>query len=894
MSSDNSESQASTSAATASASPAVDISAFSQLPQLLQALIQQQQQQQQHLQQQTTVSTALLQHLSQPSQPPAPASVSPGNFPKLQPLEDTDDAEAWFLTAERLLIGYGVPPDRRALAIVPHLKGKARSAYNNLPAGDSKDFVLIRTAVLARFRLDAEEYRLKFWRDSDLSRTAPPLGGAPVTVHTVQHRGSSGKPTSSERGSTSNACGYCGGKSHARSACPAREKTCNKRGHYGAVCRSSRHARALSAESSPGTDAVASPSSVSEESIDLVPIYIGAVSAHPPSWQVQLTINGTTVPFKVDTGADVSVISEEVYNSLSTSPQLQPCRHVLISAANTNLETLGLFSARLVFSTSGSSHTCTVYVAIGLRVCLLGSPDCVALGLIKRLFSSDTASATPLSTAPEPSQSTDDAPGSYSSAPAGSEPLPLTTPGDAIPQDIRQEFPSLFSGLGSLNEPYNIELSPDAKPSCLYAARNIALPLRSKVATELQRMEQLGVIRPVVEPTDWCAAIVAAPMSNGTVRICADLKPLNEAVRRSHHQLPTVDETLGQIGDSTVFTKLDANSGFWQIPLDIPSQLLTTFITPAGRFCYTKLPFGISSAPEIFQQRMSKILAGLEGVVCQMDDILVHGRTRAEHDSRLYAVLRRLVDAGLTLNPSKCEFAASDLSFLGVRLTAAGIQPGDSKTSAIQRFRQPQTVSDIRRFMGLANQLGKFSPNLAALSQPLRELLSKGRAWTWDQPQQAAFDNIKAELSKPACLQRYDPNYDTKLSADASSYGLGAVLYQRRSSDVEWRPVACASRSLTSAERNYAQIEKEALAITWAVSRFDTYLLGMACFLIETDHKPLVPLLSTKRLHDLPARVLRFRLRLARYHYQIIHVPGSYLTSADDLTRPSRRLPESG
>lgn len=970
MSSDNSESQASTSAATASASPAVDISAFSQLPQLLQALIQQQQQQQQHLQQQTTVSTALLQHLSQPSQPPAPASVSPGNFPKLQPLEDTDDAEAWFLTAEHLLIGYGVPPDRRALAIEPQLKGKARSAYNNLPVGDSKDFVLIRTAVLARFRLDAEEYRLKFrsinvsspgetymelhhrqrdlfekWithavasggtidvpfvtdqivreqllstlpaevrrhvqeqprvsatdtakladafarAQSDLSRTAPPLGGAPVTVHAVQHRGSSGKPTSSERGSTSNACGYCGGKSHARSACPAREKTCNKcnkRGHYGAVCRSSRHARALSAESSPGTDAVASPSSVSEESIDLVPIYVGAVSAHPPSWQVQLTINGTTVPFKVDTGADVSVIFEEVYNSLSTSPQLQPCRHVLVSAANTNLETLGLFSARLVFPTSGSSHTCTVYVARGLRVCLLGGPDSVALGLIKRLFSSDTASATPLSTAPEPSQSTDDAPGSYSSAPAGSEPLPLTTPGNAIPQDIRQEFPSLFSGLGSLNEPYNIELSPDAKPSCLYAARNIALPLRSKVATELQRMEQLGVIRPVVEPTDWCAAIVAAPKSNGTVRICADLKPLNEAVRRSHHQLPTVDETLGQIGDSTVFTKLDANSGFWQIPLDSPSQLLTTFITPAGRFCYTKLPFGISSAPEIFQQRMSKILAGLEGVVCQMDDILVHGRTRAEHDSRLYAVLRRLVGAGLTLNPSKCEFAASDLSFLGVRLTAAGIQPGDSKTSAIQRFRQPQTVSDIRRFMGLANQLGKFSPNLAALSQPLRELLSKGRAWTWDQPQQAAFDNIKAELCKPACLQRYDPNYDTKLSADASSYGLGAVLYQRRSSDDEWRPVACASRSLTSAERNYAQIEKEALAITWAVSRFDTYLLGMACFLIETDHKPLVPLLSTKRLHDLPARVLRFRLRLARYHYQIIHVPGSYLTSADALSR---------
>ena len=137
-----------------------------------------------------------------------------------------------------------------------------------------------------------------------------------------------------------------------------------------------------------------------------------------------------------------------------------------------------------------------------------------------------------------------------------------------------------------------------------------------------------------------------------------------------------------------------------------------------------------------------------------------------------------------------------------------GIRPDDGKTEAIRVFRTPQSASDVRRFLGLANQLGKFSPHLASISQPLRELLSKGKAWTWDHAQQTAFEATKEELCKPTCLQLYDPNYSTKLPADASSYGLGAVFYQRSSPETSWRPVACASRSLTPAERNYAQIEK--------------------------------------------------------------------------------------
>jgi len=192
-----------------------------------------------------------------------------------------------------------------------------------------------------------------------------------------------------------------------------------------------------------------------------------------------------------------------------------------------------------------------------------------------------------------------------------------------------------------------------------------------------------------------------------------------------------VDDTLAQLAGAKLFSKLDANSGFWQIPLSPASRLLTTFITPSGRYCFKKLPFGISSTPEHFQKRMSKILAGLDGVVCQMDDVLVFGSDRAQHDARLLAVLQRIESAGATLNAQKCVFGVTSVNFLGHVIDQSGIQADPGKTLAIREMKPPTTVSELRRFMGMVNQLGKFTPNLAQLTQPLRELLGKNTTWVW-------------------------------------------------------------------------------------------------------------------------------------------------------------------
>ena len=314
-----------------------------------------------------------------------------------------------------------------------------------------------------------------------------------------------------------------------------------------------------------------------------------------------------------------------------------------------------------------------------------------------------------------------------------------------------------------------------------------------------------------------------------------------------------------------VFTKLDANAGFWQIPLDPASSLLTTFITPFGRYRFNRLPFGISSAPEHFQRRMSDALTGLAGTVCMMDDILIHGATREEHEQRLQAVLQRLSNLGMTLNAEKCKFAQTSVNFLGHVIDSQGIRPDPDKVEAIIRFTTPTSVGEIRRFLGMVNQLSKFSRNLADHTQPLRDLLVKDRSWVWEIAQQQAFKKVKQMLVASPILALYDPNIETTLSADASSYGLGAVLLQRQVTR-HLQPVAFISRSMTPTERRYAQIEKEALAFTWACERLSDYLVGLK-FHIQTDHKPLVPLFSTKDLEELPVRVQRFRMRMMRFDF---------------------------
>ncbi|XP_064486178.1 uncharacterized protein K02A2.6-like [Ornithodoros turicata] len=396
-------------------------------------------------------------------------------------------------------------------------------------------------------------------------------------------------------------------------------------------------------------------------------------------------------------------------------------------------------------------------------------------------------------------------------------------------------------------------------------------------------MEELGVIRKVEHATEWCSLMVVVKKKNGKLRICVDYAELNKQIVRERVMMPTVEENLSKISGAAVFSKLDANAGYWQFPLYPESSELTTFITLLGRYQFLRLPFGIATAPEFFQREMLRILEGLAGTTCHMDDILVYGSNRKEHDKRLDAVLRRLSDAGVTLNKEKCEFGKQRIQFLGHILSPGGISADPEKTEAIRKLPVPASLSELRAFFGMLNHLMKFLPGLSEISKPLRDLLASDAAWIWGPQQQRAFDSLKDQLTRTPVLTYYDPGRPHTLSVDASSYGLGAVLLQE-DLDGQRRPVAYASRALTSTEERYAQVEKEALAITWACEKFRMYVLGLR-FHVETDHKPLVPIFSTKRLDDLTSRLQRTRLRTMEYDFSIDHVPGKHLHTADVLSR---------
>ena len=537
----------------------------------------------------------------------------------------------------------------------------------------------------------------------------------------------------------------------------------------------------------------------------------------------------------MDTGAAVTAIPSRFQSNLSLV--LKPARKMLRAAGNQNLQVDGV--ANVVLKINGRSVTQEVYIVKNLMTPLLGKPAIAGLRMIEF---TDSISVEPW----------------------------------------KEKFPNLFTGLGTMKTAVKIALKKDCTPFAQAVPRRVAAARREPLRKELQRMESMGVIRKIEEPTEWCAPCIVVPKRNNSIRVCIDFTRLNQAITREYHPLPTTDETLSMLGAAKYFTKLDANCGYWQMKLDKETQHLTAFITPFGRYVCERLPFGICSAPEIFVREMQKALEGLEGVTCQMDDVLIYAEDKEEHDRRLEKVLERLERSGITLNPEKCEFGQTEVKFLGHIINQEGIHADPEKTRAIKEFAEPRERKDLQRFFGMVNYLGKFSPSLADGSYALRQLLQKDADWIWGPDQIRQFVQLKEILTQPPTLTPYQLGKDVLLSTDASSYGLGAAILQEV--DGVWKPVAFASRSLNTAEMRYAQIEKEALAICWACEKFHYYLAGRK-FKVETDHKPLISVLGDKELAKLPIRVQRFRLRMMAYDYSIFYTPGEKLVLADALSR---------
>ena len=315
------------------------------------------------------------------------------------------------------------------------------------------------------------------------------------------------------------------------------------------------------------------------------------------------------------------------------------------------------------------------------------------------------------------------------------------------------------------------------------------------------------------------------------------------------------------------------------------SRPLTTFSSHCRLFRFKRLPFGIACAPEVFQRVVSDIVHGLPGVMVYIDDLLIFGKDREEHDRHMQAVLQRLSAADLKLNWSKCHLRQNRVKYLGHWLSAGGVMPDDEKLKAIQEMANPKSRSDIRRFLGMATYLGKFIPRLSQITDPLRKLMKNQDPLVVDDALIVAFNAAKAQLAvvlQELAFFQSAATVPTAITTDASPQGLGAVLWQQNVQG-QWLPVCCISRCLTDVESRYSQMEREMLGVVFSLTRFRQYVLGRNVT-VFTDHKPLVSIVKNS-FDDVPPRLQRWLVALMPYQYELCYRPGNQMLGADALSR---------
>ncbi|XP_058024044.1 uncharacterized protein K02A2.6-like, partial [Ahaetulla prasina] len=416
-------------------------------------------------------------------------------------------------------------------------------------------------------------------------------------------------------------------------------------------------------------------------------------------------------------------------------------------------------------------------------------------------------------------------------------------------------------------------------------ARRVPFALKPKIDRELDKLVNQGILVPV-DHTKWETPIVTPVKPDGSVRICADYKAtLNKALQKSAYPVPVVQHLLHSLGQGQVFAKLDLAQAYQQLPVDSSTAEAQTIVTHRGAFKCTRLQFGVSVAPGLFQNLMERLLQGLPGVVPYFDDVLVSAENLVELGVRLRKVLGIFRSAGLKVKLNKCQIGVGSVEFLGYRIDREGIHPTESKVRAIRKAPAPKNKTELQAFLGLVNFYAVFLKNKATIAEPLHKLLAKNAAWSWGKAETKAFEGVKNLVSSDSLLIQYNGTLPLVLVCDASPYGVGAVLSHRLPNGTE-APIAYYSRTMSSAERNYSQLDREALAIVSGVKKFHEYVFGRD-FEIVTDHRPLLGLLAGDRPTPvaLSPRLTRWTIFLAAYSYRLIHRPGKEMGHADALSR---------
>lgn len=643
------------------------------------------------------------------------------------------------------------------------------------------------------------------------------------------------------------ACTRCGNPNHKAEStnCPAVNRPCKKCGfigHFQALCRTRASKRKnkqynhIPAKRTKTQDKNTTKNSESSNTKSSEIDYIFNVDEDSV---VDCKIGGVNVEVLIDSGSKHNIINDETWSHLKqnkvtvTNQVKSPNKTFMAYGSKEPLTVLGAFDANITVGTE--NQTATFYVVKHGSRNLLGKDTAIALNVLRIGLGIHTVEA--------------------------------------------KVFPK-FKGV-ELEITIDDSVKPVSQPY-----RRIPIPLETKVNAKIDELVKLDIIEPVNKPSPWVSPMVPILKSDGDLRICVDMRCANKAIKREQHPLPTMEQLIPKFRKAKVFSKLDIKNAFYQVEVKEACRHITTFITSKGLFRYKRLMFGISNAPEHFQKILENMLLPCDGVVNFIDDILVFGSSEEEHNLRLKHVLDVLKQNDVLLNHEKCIFNAKKIHFLGHELSCEGVRPLNKYIQVIDSFREPKTIDEIQSFLGLLNYVNKWIPNLATLTEPIREILrmklhkSTDIAPYWKTEQKLAFQKLKQSLSNIRTIGFYDPNDRTQLFADASPVGLGAVLVQFDTHGP--RIIAFANKSLTDVEKRYCQTEKEALALVWAIEHFKMYLFGKK-FELVTDHKPLEVIFGPKSKPC--ARIERWVLRLQAYDYSVIYRPGK-----NNIADPFSRL----
>ncbi|XP_062614536.1 uncharacterized protein LOC134276295 [Saccostrea cucullata] len=446
-------------------------------------------------------------------------------------------------------------------------------------------------------------------------------------------------------------------------------------------------------------------------------------------------------------------------------------------------------------------------------------------------------------------------------------------------RDVCQKFSRIFTSKPGKCDVISHTIRTTSENPITQRPDRIPEAKKQEVKESLNEMLEQGLITPSKSP--WASPIVLVNKPDGTIRICVDYRKLNEITLTDPYPIPRMSEIFEKIGSAKYLSRFDLTKGYWQVPLAKETREKSAFITPFGLFEFTVMPFGMKTSPASFIRLMDRILDGTQNTVAYFDDIIVYSQTWEDHIKHVTELLQRIYEANLTIRPSKCKLGAAEIICLGHIVGGGTIRPDPRKLKAMEDFPLPLTKKELRSFLGLTGYYRQYIGNYADITVPLTDLLRKSQPadLKWMEREVQSFKKLKEALMTAPVLVNPNFNLPFVLQTDASNNAIGAVLSQQLPDGDH--PVAYLSKKLLPREKNYSTIEKELLAIVWAIGSFSYYLEGRK-FYVETDHNPLTWL---HRLKNKNQRLLRWALALQSYTFEVRYKRGSKNTNADGLSR---------